>query len=278
MTVSPWMPLHSLVDTLARAEWGPLSGAEWRSARTILHTLSRIAWEQKTSRSAAVLTTAGQISQRAAYSERWTRVTLQVLEEIGVLEWHRGGIIEGAPRPSVFKVIKSKLVELILCARLSHDAADERRRVATRIRLAQLRKLRIPPQYPKRSSPCGSEFDPPPLTGEDGSPSDLPSTITDSPHEKEDEMTSTQPAYVRYLARECHHSGASAGDPMTCPQCKYAAIMHAQDEAKQRLIQRQGPTPFEEYMMSTYPDATPREWARLSLKDPKARTLAKATA
>lgn len=272
MTVSPWMPLHSLVDSLARAEWGPLAGAEWRSSRVVLETLSRIAWEQKTSRSAAVLTTAGQISQRAAYSERWTRVTLQVLEEIGVLEWHRGGIIEGTPRPSVFKVIKSKLVELILCARLSHDAADERRRLATRIRLAQLRKLRIPPQYPKRSSPCGSECEPPPLTGEDGSPSDLPSTSTDAPR-KETEMKTT-PAYVKYLAQQCHHSGSGSGDPITCPQCKYNAIIHAQDEAKQRLIQRQGPTPFEEYMMSTYPDASPRDWARLALHDQTARLLA----
>ena len=35
------------------------------------------------------------------------------------------------------------------------------------------------------------------------------------------------------------------------------------------------PTPFEEYMRATYPDATPRQWGLLALKDPEAKRLAR---
>lgn len=49
----------------------------------------------------------------------------------------------------------------------------------------------------------------------------------------------------------------------------------AAEAARKEELARRLPTPFEEYMRDTYPDATPRQWGRLALDDPEAKRIAR---
>ena len=133
-TPTAYWPLPSLLRSLARAGWGELARPEDRALRGVLRGLSDVLDD----RTAAGETTAPQLHDVTGYSEKWVRNALERLEALGIVEWHRGGIAGGKPTPSVVRVVKARLVELIHKARPDLVAKVRARAVETTKRLAAL--------------------------------------------------------------------------------------------------------------------------------------------
>lgn len=139
------MSVLDLVTALQRARWGALAAPAWRCHRHLLTVLGDLLWDQHAGRRGTLVITARQLADAACYSERWTRTALHELEDLGIVEWHRGGVKEGRPQPGILRVVKRRICDLVEEARAAHEARLARRREATRARLATLRLLRIPP-------------------------------------------------------------------------------------------------------------------------------------
>lgn len=142
MRLTAGAPTSVLISSLARSYWGVLDGAEWRAARSVLQALA-LAPSSKEAISrfddeGKVFSTASQLQRISGYCERWTRIALQTLEEMGVIRWTRGMIVSGNPTSSLFIVIKRKLVELIGFARPRSRRIDEERRDSFIKRLADI--------------------------------------------------------------------------------------------------------------------------------------------
>ena len=142
MRLTAGAPTSVLISSLARSYWGVLDGAEWRAARSVLQALA-LAPSSKEAISrfddeGKVFSTASQLQRISGYCERWTRIALQTLEEMGVIRWTRGMIVSGNPTSSLFIVIKRKLVELIKFARPRSKRIDEERRDSFIKRLADI--------------------------------------------------------------------------------------------------------------------------------------------
>lgn len=138
-----WWPLDSLVRSLARAGWGTaLAGPAEAGLRTVLRGLVDVLDH----RTALGETTAPQIADATGLSDRWVRECLARLVELGLVEWHRGGIVSGKPRPSIIKVVKARVVDLIYTARpeLAQRLARRADVTAARIR-STLRQLTVMP-------------------------------------------------------------------------------------------------------------------------------------
>lgn len=142
MRLTAGAPTSVLISSLARSYWGVLDGAEWRAARSVLQALTLVpTTKQALARfdyKGEIYTTATQLQRIAGYCERWTRIALQTLEEMGVIRWTRGMIVAGKPTPSMLTVIKRKLVELIGFARPRSRRIDEERRDSFIKRLADI--------------------------------------------------------------------------------------------------------------------------------------------
>lgn len=146
MRLTAGAPTSVLVSSLARSYWGVLDGPEWRAARGVLQALTLV----PTSKTALarfdykgeVLSTAIQLQKISGYCERWTRIALQTLEEMGVIKWTRGMIVSGNPTSSLFVVVKRKLVELIKFARPRSKRIDEENRSKFIARLADILRRR----------------------------------------------------------------------------------------------------------------------------------------
>ena len=128
-------PTPALVRSLARAGWGELGGHAMRGRRTVLDALVKGFINDKTGSGQA---TEYQLSQASQYSVRWVRTCLNSLEDLGVIEWTRGGRRRGRGIPSFFRVVKTRLVELIKAARVTKEerarawlAAQEERLAST---------------------------------------------------------------------------------------------------------------------------------------------------
>ena len=284
------MSFTSILAALSRVGWGPLRGREFAASRAILDTLAILAHDTRTDLSAVIQTTARQLAKRAGYSLRHTSRCLQWLEDAGVIEWHRGGIRMGVPTVGVVKVVKKKLVEWTLAYRSASDAEDRRRNAETRARI-QFYRLRRNNAQPKSIGTTHVDMaSPHPSLRDEGaakaSPQSSREEINSAPT-KNRKTVKYQPSYHKYLAVECSH-GKSSGDD--CNQCKYEAIMRQQRvaEAERAAAERRRkeeeqaetgatgaswPPAFVEYMRSKYPDAAPRQWARLLIGDPRAKEL-----
>ena len=146
MRLTAGAPTSVLISSLARSYWGVLDGPEWRAVRGVLQALTLV----PTSKSAVarfdykgeVLSTACQLQRISGYCERWTRIALQTLEELGVIRWTRGMIVGGNPTSSLFIVVKRKLVELIKFARPRAKKVDEEQRNKFIARLMDILKRR----------------------------------------------------------------------------------------------------------------------------------------
>lgn len=146
MRLTAGAPTTVLISSLARSYWGVLDGAEWRAARSILQALT-LAPSSKDEvnqfdNAGKVFTTACQLQRISGYCERWTRIALQTLEELGVIRWTRGMIVSGNPTSSLFVVVKRKLVELIKFARPRSKRIDEEHRNRFIARLMDILKRR----------------------------------------------------------------------------------------------------------------------------------------
>jgi hypothetical protein len=135
MSLSPSAPLPSLMTSLSRAGWGDLAGREWQGVRTTLHALV----DRLPHRSGEGVSTAEQVAASTGLSLRWTRRCLQALEDLGLIEWRRGGIAYGKPTPSWFRISKRTLVGLVRAARPMRQAAERAHRTATAARILKTR-------------------------------------------------------------------------------------------------------------------------------------------
>lgn len=284
--------LTSILAALSRVGWGPLRGREFAASRAVLDTLAILAHDTRADLSAVVQTTARQLAKRAGYSLRHTSRCLQWLEDAGVLEWHRGGIRMGAPTVGVIKVVKRTLVDWALAFRRASDAEDRRRNAATRVRI-QLYRLRRNAARPRALDAHVDMASPHPSLRDEGAASA-------SPRPSREEIDSTRkdpdmkyrPSYHKYLSVECPHGQRSAD---RCNACKYEAIMRQQRvaeaekaaAARRRKEEEQAdrgatgaswPPAFVEYMRTAHPDAAPRQWARLTITDARAKELLNAHA
>lgn len=140
MKLTAGAPSHTLVRALERAGWGTLAGPEFRGVRGVLAALTRTL----DPRSGQGHATAWQIAEQAGYTERWTRRCLVVLEELELIEWDRGGVIEGKPVPSWFRVSKRALLILVSIARqkAGERRAEHQAEVRERVQQYSLHRVR----------------------------------------------------------------------------------------------------------------------------------------
>lgn len=137
--VSTRWKVFQLLDRLRRLGWGPLAGTPWKGARAVLAGLaSRLNYLSGTG-----TTTIEQVAAAAGYGMRWTRQCLNDLEDMGLIEWRRGGVVYGRPTPSVFRLNKAMLVDLINAAEVTRSATTAAFAAATRARLASIRSVRL---------------------------------------------------------------------------------------------------------------------------------------
>lgn len=284
------MSFTSILAALSRIGWGPLRGREFAASRAILDTLALVAHDTRSDLSAVVQVTARQLAKRAGYSLRHTSRCLQWLEDAGVIEWHRGGIRMGAPTVGVIKIIKRTLVDWALAFRRASDAEDRARNAATRARI-QLYRLRRNSARPKPVDAAHVDMSAPlPSLRDEGAAEAAPRPSREEIHSapgKDIENMKYKPTYMTYLATECAH-GAPSSD--RCNRCRYEAIMRQQQvaEAEKAAAARRRkddedaqrgatgdawPPAFVEYMRASYPDAEPRQWARLTITDATAKEL-----
>lgn len=128
-------PTPNLLRSLARSGWGDLAGRQWQGVRTTLTALAHALPDK----SAMGETTVHQLANNAGLSERWVRRCLHVLEDAGLIKWHRGNIENGRPRPSIIRICKRTLVALITKARPAKALREALIATATKERLAKLR-------------------------------------------------------------------------------------------------------------------------------------------
>lgn len=194
MTVTAGWPLPLLVDKLAVAGWGPLAPRRAGGLRGVLNSLARLLPPG----SALGEVTASQLADTAGISERWARSCLAVLEAADVITWTRGTIVDGQPTPSIIRVSKRALADLVLYARRELPKKLRARAQATADRIRETlrqrtihrntRQRRRPswatPPAPSKPSPRAELRQPPspygeglrPRSGADG-PATPPGTI-----------------------------------------------------------------------------------------------------
>lgn len=114
-TATPYWDTDVLVRSLKCAGWGVLATRDMQGVRNTLVALSDIV----SAKSGMGKSTAFQLSIHTGLSERWVRRCLHVLEEMGIITWSRGDVMDNKTRPSRFKINKKILVELINNARKS---------------------------------------------------------------------------------------------------------------------------------------------------------------
>ena len=286
------MSVTSILAALSRVGWGPLRGREFAASRAILDTLSLIAHDTRSDLTAIVQTTARQLAKRAGYSLRHTSRCLQWLEDAGVIVWNRGGIRAGSPTVGFIKIIKRTLVDWAIAFRRASDAEDRRRNAETRARL-QFYRVRRNTARPKPLDAAHEDMTSPhPSLRDEGASHAAPHStreqiVSPTTEEGNTMRNKYKPTYYAYLTTTCSHGGQA---PDRCNQCKYQAIMRSQRAAEEAHLAAERrrkaeeseqigatgsswPPAFVSYMTSTYPDARPASWARLTLTDSTAKDL-----
>ncbi len=89
--------------------------------------------------SAAGKATPNQIGDAMSYSGRWMKVALAELEDLGLLEWRRGGVVAGVARPGWFRVCKRTLCSLIVAGVEAYRELLKRRSAEAHARIRGLR-------------------------------------------------------------------------------------------------------------------------------------------
>lgn len=298
------MGLRRILTALSHIGWGPMRGHEFGCSRAILEALSLMMHAAKADYTASIDTTRLQIAKRASCDPRTVTRCMAWMEDAGVIEWHRGGIVNGVPRAGVVRVVKRVLVEWVLAYRTASDAEDARRNAETRLRIQRYRLFRNRPKRPEPSplndgaqaakTRAGAHGDTvptlPAINGRGGKPPASPSNDTSVPRKETPMKKKEPPRYFRYLAPSCAHGNPT---PERCSQCQYEAMRHleavkaANARASERLRheaerppswESEWPPEYIAYMRRKYPDATWKQWARLQCDDPEAKRLAKGLA
>ena len=216
-------PLPTLLRRWARAGWGDLRGREWQGVRSTLSALA----SRLPDKSAAGLITVWDLSQAAGLSERWTRRCLTLLEDIGIITWHRGGLIAGRPCPSYIRVIKKSIVALILEARGIHATREAQHNATTAERLRPWRgktfkSLRT---SPRRSVHAELNASPHPPKGGSHSNTPTPSKGITQLSPKYPQIPPVEKLNQYMLAGSCQHGFESRS---ACPMCRMSAMTDEQ--------------------------------------------------
>lgn len=219
MSLSAYAPAPALLTSLSRAGWGDLAGREWQGVRSTLRALV----DQLPHKSASGWTTADQVAVSTGLSSRWTRHCMQLLEDLGVIEWTRGGVVDGRPAPSYVRIVKTVLIDLIRAARPVKEAAERARRAATAARIAHLRNVRgVRSRRSRHAELSGSPSTP---SGE-VSTSNLP------------ERSNTMRVYVPPICQHDNDARRMKNGQSRCPICRRAE--HAKTTAvKPTPVRRQ---------------------------------------
>lgn len=309
-TLHAGMSLQDIVNALARVNWGPLRGRAWAYRRMVLQTLALMMREQKADYSAELITSARQVADRTGCCEKTVRRCLHDMEDLGLVEWRRGGIWDGRPMPSVIKVIKARLVEWTLAWRPKFNAAQATLRAETLRRIGVLERARI---RPRLRPEVHADFAGSLLSVQKRAPFERAlaskTFIPARPAErlKEWREIRAKTAHLRkeakkmrqaernnvpveYLPLVCEH--ALATSPSSCNTCRSKAMqdyqahqrLEREEAARKRAEQRTREevseeakgTAFAEYMKATYPSARRSEWSDLILIDEEAARLANA--
>lgn len=285
MTITAHAPVETLVYQLSSVEWSVIDAPCFRGARAILQALARAMTVRKQSFKAETDMTAEQLARQAGYGLRWTRNALHDLEDAGVIKWQRGGIRDGKPEAGIIRIVKSVLARWIRDALPTATRRERKRRERTARRLEKIHVQNLYPRF-RRSAHEAVSADHSPYRGDKARSPRSRARFTTRPEEKS--MKHYSKLNTSYLPKECRHG---IGKPVTCPDCRRIAIAcqyvsTSMDSKKQLPLapatapikkqtqERREPTPFEDYMSGAYPNATPREWARLALHDQTARLLA----
>lgn len=292
---SPWMDAWALVNRLARAGWGEgFAVPYFRAARMVLREMSTLMYTSKRGRRGSLDITGPQLADLTGYCEKTARKGLEMLEDLGLIDWWRGGIVEGAPRPSLVTIHKGVLADFVYAARRWHDEVLDARTLAVKARIkatVTYRRCKGRPARQKLHPEASSIL---PLSGRLGAraPLALPKNSSSAktnqdPHPTTGGKTMGDVPDPEFMPLVCGH-GADA--PRWCNACRSEGWQRQQAAARALERVKQGrkraaeaarerakmlPTPFEEYMRATYPDATPRQWGPLALKDPEAKRLAR---
>lgn len=299
------MGLRRILTALSHIGWGPMRGHEFGCSRAILEALSLMMHAAKADYTASIDTTRLQIAKRASCDPRTVTRCMAWMEDAGVVEWHRGGIVNGSPRAGVVRVVKRVLVEWVLAYRTASDAEDARRNAETRLRIQRYRLFRNRPRRPEPApsndgsqaakTRAGAHGDTvptlPAINGRGGHAPAAPSNDTSVPRKETPAMKQKKPpTYFKYLAPSCAHGSPT---PERCSACQYEAMLHleavkaAAARAAERLRheadrpptwETEWPPEYIAYMRRKYPDATWKQWARLQFSDPEAKRLAKGLA
>lgn len=275
--------LSMLVAALSRVQWGPLAGAKNRPAQLILLALGSNAQHSGLDAAGEITITTHQLADMAGYSDRHLRRWMPVLEGLGLIQWRRGGVIDGKPQPGTLRVCKKLLAQWIRDWTARADAAIEARRIKTLARLKGLRLLRIPPYRPRWQAHADMLSSPPPSTrGEQGdyAPRPLPPAGDSTSDKKE-----PTPVNPEYMPSTCQHRAGN--DPYRCNACRFEAMRNEQEakQAKARAAEeaRKKQEEADEarsnawvaYMEEHYGHLSRRQWVRISNdgSDPEATRL-----
>lgn len=276
-------PLPALLRSLRKAGWGILAGYEYQAVRGTLLGLADCLPDLSARGQATVL----QIQASAGVSERWIRRCLNVLEDLGVIEWTRGTIIAGSPTPSYFTISKRALVHLILIARdeLTRRLREHKQKYLAR--LQQLRKQTLP-RYRKENPGSRAELSTSLTTSKEG---ESPFKVSDSPRKKNSKAPTTEGKMMHIptppkpdpamMPKICVHAGSPDKSIIwSCPDCRAKAVpLHewAEYEAEKIASERQyvsAPDAEADKLSmeleQRYPDMTPAQRARAYLKELKA--------
>lgn len=172
-TLNASAPLPVILDALGRAGWDSLDGRAGASCRAVLYALAGLLPH----RSAVGLATANQVADGAGLKERATRTALNLLEEMGLITWTRGGIRDGVPVPGVIRVNKKPLLALLRSARaampdrLARRAAETAQRVAATLRRRTLANRAKMNAWRGRQTGDDKRRNPPPHAAFNASPS-----------------------------------------------------------------------------------------------------------
>lgn len=281
--------VQDIVDGLASSGWGPLAGASLRAVRCFLIVLAKLARGAHMDQRGVLTMSASQIIEQASYGETRGREALHCLEELGVIVWERGGIVDGKPTPSRIRIVKTVLRQMRNAAKPIHDETEQRRRDEFAKRLEQVRLATLVPRH-RRSDHLPTADSPTHYVRSGGrtatAPTPLHTTIENLPKGKNTMPRRSQDPDPRYLPVKCVHG---VGNPMGCHWCRFqareamkAATPPTVTYPRSHRTPRPEPQPdalsvseFDQYMDATYPDLDGPARARAALHDETAKELAR---
>jgi hypothetical protein len=202
---------NQLILALSRAGWGELAGHDARGLRAVLDAVAAKIVDHRMGRA---FSTIPEIAAAAGYGHTWTQIKLTELDEIGFIDWRRGGLKPGrghGRERSFFIVNRHALVEAIAAAKALRGPVitEHVAECIRRLREQRLKWLRA--RYAKRKP--RSEQDPP--TGSHSLRTSGESVREPSPEGASDyfkQLHASGPA-----PDECEHGYASA---LSCAWCK----------------------------------------------------------